>query len=73
MIYECLMVGLGGFVGSVLRYLMGFIPIKESTMFPINTFIINILGAILISIIAFYINNTLHDINASTLKNIILF
>ena len=73
MFYECLMVGLGGFLGSVLRYLIGFIPIKESTTFPINTFIINILGAILISLIAFYINNTMHDVNASTLKNIILF
>ncbi|MBE6486116.1 MAG: fluoride efflux transporter CrcB [Methanosphaera stadtmanae] len=74
MFYECLSVGLGGFIGSVLRYLLGFLPIKESTTFPINTFIINILGAILISFIAFYItNNNLYNINPTTLKNIILF
>ena len=74
MFIECLLVGLGGFVGSVLRYLIGFLPIKESTTFPINTFIINILGALIISFIAFYItNNNLHDITPSTLKNLILF
>lgn len=74
MITELIVVGLGGFIGSVLRYLIGFIPINESTAFPINTFIINILGAILISFIAFYITNVnIQHINPSTLKNVILF
>lgn len=74
MIIECLIVGLGGFVGSILRYLIGFIHIQESSVFPLNTFIINILGAILISCIAFYItHSTVDQINPSTLKNLILF
>ncbi len=74
MIIEVLAVGLGGFIGSILRYLIGFIPINESTSFPINTFIINILGAVLISFIAFYITNyNMHEINPSTLKSLILF
>lgn len=74
MLYECLIVGFGGFVGSVLRYLMGFIPIHESSAFPINTFVINILGALLISLIAFYITHSSFDqINSSTLKMLILF
>lgn len=74
MFIECLLVGLGGFVGSVLRYLMGFIPINESTAFPINTFIINVLGTVLISLIAFYITNyNVHDLNPTTLKTLILF
>lgn len=74
MFFECLIVGLGGFVGSVLRYLVGFIPINESSSFPINTFIINIFGAILISFIAFYItHSTVDQINPSTLKSLILF
>lgn len=74
MLTELLVVGFGGFIGSVLRYLIGFIPINESTTFPVNTFIINILGAILISFIAFYITNAnFQDINPSTLKNLILF
>ncbi|MBQ6219380.1 MAG: fluoride efflux transporter CrcB [Methanosphaera sp.] len=72
--YECLLVGLGGFVGSILRYLMGFISINESTSFPVNTFLINIMGALLISLIAFYITNyNVHNINPSTLKSLILF
>ena len=27
---ECLIVGAGGFIGSVFRYLIGLIPVKES-------------------------------------------
>lgn len=74
MIIECFVVGLGGFVGSILRYLIGFIDIQESSVFPLNTFIINILGAILISFIAFYITHSTADqISPATLKNLILF
>ena len=46
-----LAVGIGGFVGAVLRYLIGLVPIKEATVFPIKTFIINIVGCIAIGII----------------------
>ncbi len=48
-------VGCGGFVGAVLRYLIGLVPVKESTVFPIKTFIINIVGCILIGLIAVYV------------------
>lgn len=68
------MVGMGGFVGSVLRYLFGFIPINESTSFPINTFIINMLGTLLIAFIAFYITRDMTgNVNPATLKNLVLF
>ena len=50
---NCVIVGLGGFIGAVLRYLISLIPIKNPDSFPINTFIINILGALIIGIIAF--------------------
>jgi CrcB protein len=74
MLFECLIVGLGGFVGSVLRYLMGFINVHESTTFPVNTFFINMLGVLLISFIAYYItNSTSANIDSSTLKYMILF
>lgn len=36
---DCLMVGIGGFLGSVARYLMGLIPIDKSGSFPVNTLI----------------------------------
>lgn len=47
-----LAVGAGGFLGSVFRYLISLIPISEATVFPIKTFIINIIGCILIGAIA---------------------
>lgn len=50
---NCLLVGLGGFIGAVLRYLISLIPIKNPESFPINTFIINIIGALTIGCIAF--------------------
>lgn len=50
---NCLFVGLGGFVGAILRYLISLIPIKNPESFPVNTFIINIVGAFVIGCIAF--------------------
>ena len=35
-----IIVGLGGFVGAVCRYLMGLIPVHEVTQFPIKTILI---------------------------------
>ncbi|MBQ9983003.1 MAG: fluoride efflux transporter CrcB [Lachnospiraceae bacterium] len=57
-----IMVGLGGFVGAVCRYLIGLIPINEVTVFPIKTFMINIVGCIVIGIITVVAtrNNTLN-------------
>lgn len=50
---KCLVVGLGGFIGAVIRYLIGLIPIKNPASFPVNTFIINIVGAFAIGCIAY--------------------
>lgn len=49
---ECIVVGIGGFIGAVCRYLIGLIPIKEGCIFPLKTFVINILGSFIIGIIA---------------------
>lgn len=48
----CIIVGLGGFLGTVCRYLLSLIPISEKTSFPVITLTINILGAFLIGILA---------------------
>lgn len=48
---ECIIVGIGGFIGTVFRYLIGLIPLKTDTDFPIKTLIINVIGAFLISFI----------------------
>ena len=48
---DCLAVALGGAVGSVLRYLIGLIPLNEKYLFPIKTFAINVLGCFIIGLI----------------------
>lgn len=47
-----LAVGAGGFVGSALRYIIGMIPVSETMVFPIKTFMINVIGCMVIGIIA---------------------
>lgn len=47
---ECLVVGAGGFIGAMLRYLMGLITFEKSS-FPIMTLIINMIGAFMIGIV----------------------
>lgn len=44
-------VGAGGFIGAVLRYLIGLIPVSERAIFPVKTFIINIVGCLAIGLI----------------------
>jgi len=48
----CLLIGLGGFFGAVLRYLLSLIPVSEKLGFPVITLLINILGALLIGVLA---------------------
>lgn len=49
---NCVIVGLGGFVGAVLRYLIGLVPINQQSGFPIKTFLINVVGAFTIGAVA---------------------
>lgn len=46
-------VGLGGALGSMLRYFLSN-TIKNNGDFPLGTFIINVVGSFLIGLIAFY-------------------
>jgi CrcB protein len=48
---DCILVGAGGFIGTVLRYLIGLIPLKTESGFPIKTLVINVAGAFLIGLI----------------------
>ncbi len=41
---ECLLVGAGGALGSMLRYLLGQLPVY--TLFPVITFLINVAAAV---------------------------
>lgn len=47
-----LIVGLGGFLGSVLRYLISLLFIRSSSgAFPWSTFAVNVLGCLLIGVL----------------------
>jgi len=55
---NCLIVGLGGAVGTVSRYLLNLLPLKSQSGFPLITLGINVGGAFLIGlIIAFAVKN----------------
>lgn len=48
---NCLLVGIGGFLGAVLRYLIGLLPVGTGS-FPVKTWCINLAGAFAIGLIA---------------------
>ena len=48
---DCVLIGAGGFIGTVLRYLIGCIPVKGGSPFPWKTLLINVAGAFLIGIV----------------------
>jgi CrcB protein len=48
---ECIMVGLGGAAGAMLRYLIGLLPVGTQGGFPWKTLAINILGSFIIGIL----------------------
>lgn len=50
-IWNGIMVGIGGFVGSVCRYLIGLLPIETSHGFPVKTLAINVIGSFFISVL----------------------
>lgn len=48
---NCIIVGFGGFIGAVMRYLVGLIPMNIQSGFPIKTFFVNIVGAFVIGLV----------------------
>lgn len=48
---NCMIVGIGGFIGTVCRYLIGLLPVEAESGFPVKTLAINVIGAFLISFI----------------------
>ena len=47
-----LIVGAGGFVGAAARYGISLLPLNERSVFPVNTLIINVVGAFAIGLIS---------------------
>jgi len=52
MLQNALLAGAGGFVGTVLRWLVGLLPLKTAHGFPVKTLLINVSGAFLLGLIA---------------------
>ena len=48
---ECIMVGLGGAAGAILRYLIGLLPVGTQGGFPWKTLAINIIGSFIIGVL----------------------
>ncbi len=61
MLLSCLAVGTGGFLGSVLRYLLSLMPILNKGFLPFHTLIANVLGAFLIGLFIGYDSNYEHN------------
>ncbi len=55
MIKNLLLVGLGGGIGSMLRWSVGLITSRSPSAFPLATFVVNIIGAILIGLVYGYL------------------
>lgn len=52
MLQSIFMVGIGGFVGSILRYLISYyMKLSWPTIYPAGTFTVNLAGSLLIGII----------------------
>lgn len=51
MIINCLVIGAGGGIGAILRYLISLLPIQQKSGFPFATLLTNVLGALLIGFI----------------------
>jgi CrcB protein len=51
---QALLVGLGGFIGTIARYLLGSFILQKvpNLKFPLGTFTINLLGCLIIGILA---------------------
>ncbi len=50
--FNCFVVGLGGFFGAALRYLFSLLPLNRGGIFPLHTLLINIIGSFLIGLLA---------------------
>ncbi len=53
---DFLFVGLGGFFGSVCRYMVSLIPLGDERGFPYKTMIINVIGAFVLGLISAWIS-----------------
>ena len=62
LIYTSLIIGLGGFIGTILRFLLSSSIEKSfATSFPIGTILVNLIGCFLIGLLSGYFTQKLGD------------
>lgn len=61
-IYTSLIIGFGGFIGTILRFLLSSSIEKSfATSFPIGTILVNLIGCFLIGLLSGYFTQKLGD------------
>lgn len=50
-----LYVGIGGLIGSILRYLVGIMLYNEQKIFPFATLLVNLAGSFLLAYVTYYL------------------
>ena len=49
---DLLLVGAGGFIGAILRYVVGLVLVpRMTTAFPVHTFLLNVTGSLALGVI----------------------
>lgn len=67
MFQQYLLVGLGGALGSMLRYgISVLLPPKDSASFPYNTFVVNIAGCFIFGLLIGYFQKI--DLNSNNVR-----
>ena len=56
-----LSVAIGGAIGSLLRYYLGTINFLSNSVFPMSTFLVNVIGSFVIGVLFFLLKDTNND------------
>ena len=56
-----LSVAIGGAIGSLLRYYLGTINFLSNSVFPMSTFLVNVIGSFAIGVLFFLLKDTDND------------
>lgn len=50
---EILLVGIGGFIGAILRYLLSNLIQNDGASFPLGTLVVNFIGTLLLGLVVY--------------------
>ncbi|MHA2424212.1 MAG: fluoride efflux transporter CrcB [Candidatus Thorarchaeota archaeon] len=50
---EILLVGIGGFIGAILRYILSSMIQNDGSTFPVGTLVVNFLGTLLLGLVVY--------------------